>query len=98
MENKNEETENEKGCAKSIGGLVFMVVFIGGVGGLILLWNEIYSSVKKEDAKYKNELGKRVVIDGDTSTIIDYSKLNETLHLSNGKDVSIDIVKNYIIK
>lgn len=43
-------------------------------------------------------LGKRIVLAKDTLTIIDYSRINETYTLSDGKEYAIDFVKNKVIK
>lgn len=45
------------------------------------------------EKKYTNMVGKRVLIDKDSVMIVDYSILHETYTLSNGKTVSINLIK-----
>lgn len=70
-----------------------------------LFWSLAYSllsSAMRENEKSKKEissmLGKRIVLAKDTLTIIDYSRINETYTLSDGKEYAIDFVKNKVIK
>lgn len=45
------------------------------------------------EKKYTNMVGKKVLIDKDSVMIVDYSILHETYTLSNGKTVSIKLIK-----
>ena len=53
----------------------------------------------ESNEEFKNNLGKRVVIDKDTLTITDYSLLNDNYVLSNGSKISYKLIgKLKIIK
>jgi len=54
------------------------------------LWiSFLFSKMNALEDKAKQQIGKQVVIASDTLTIVDYSMINETYKLSNGKDVSM---------
>jgi hypothetical protein len=54
----------------------------------------LFSLINGEKKKYIDKLGTTVVIGTDTATVIDYSTLDETLKLSNGKSVSFEFIEN----
>jgi len=42
----------------------------------------------------QEHLGETVIIDGDTSTVVDYSTWSNTYTLGNGKTISEELIKN----
>ena len=65
---------------------------------LFIILNKCVHSLDKIDNEYKSEIGKRVIIidhhkGNDTLTIVDYSFINSTYTLDNGKVVSVELVK-----
>lgn len=48
---------------------------------------------KDHEETYENMVGKKILLDKDSITIIDYSILHETYTLSNGKTVSVKLIK-----
>ena len=70
---------------------ILIVIFMSLLIGNIL--NSTRQELEKEVIKIESNLGKKLFIDGDSLTIIDYSLLNETYNLSNGKSVSFKLVE-----
>lgn len=73
--------------------IVFLVTvgsFVGCIWMLIAFSNDMS---KEHEATYDNMVGKKVLIEKDSLTIVDYSILHETYTLSNGKTVSIKLIK-----
>lgn len=76
------------------------VIVVTGVMTLIMIAtlfigiNFILSSAEKEQETYKAKIGKTIVLEKDTLTVIDYSMIMETFKLSNGQDVSASLVFN----
>lgn len=66
---------------------VVVGLFVAAV--LSRLLDEVASRVDKARTEFKEKVGDKVVIDGDTATVIDYDFMNSTLKLSSGVDVSI---------
>lgn len=58
------------------------------------LVSNVTSEIYKEKEKYEKYIGEKHIIDKDTLTITDYSILEETFTLSNGKKVSYKFVSN----
>ena len=54
---------------------------------------KIGSKIDGVENKYKEHIGNKFVLSGDTLTIIDYSMFNETFTLSNGQKISCELVK-----
>lgn len=53
----------------------------------------VHFFVQKNVAEYKINVGKRVILNKDTLTIIDYSLFHENYILSNGTNVSKELIK-----
>lgn len=71
--------------------IILTFVFIIYVYSLAYL---VTNEVSKEQNKYKEKIGKSFVLGTDTCTIINYSTINETFTLSNGKEVSSALIFN----
>lgn len=65
------------------------LVFITGVMGVI--------NYVKADKAMKFFVGEKVVLSGDTLTIIDYSLFKETFKLEDGKEIHYSIIKKNIV-
>ena len=65
------------------------VTFIIG----IWLADNVNNEIKELEETYKVNLGKKILIDKDSLTIIDYSTFNESYTLSNGKSINKSLVK-----
>lgn len=63
-------------------------------GFITLASGMAYTSIQKEKAEYEVNIGKRMILEKDTLTIIDFSTLDETYSLSNGIKVSKGIINN----
>ncbi len=53
----------------------------------------VKSQVKDYEETYTNMVGKKILFEKDSVTIIDYSMIHETYTLSNGKTISIKLIK-----
>jgi len=51
-------------------------------------------NITKGKEKYRNEIGKTIIVGKDTLKILDYSTFQENFTLSNGATVSYEFVKN----
>jgi hypothetical protein len=65
------------------------VTFIIG----IWLADNVNNEIKELEQTYKVNLGKKILIDKDSLTIIDYSTFNERYLLSNGKSINKSLFK-----
>jgi hypothetical protein len=72
---------------------IIMLVFTIGV---VFLIHKVANEADKERKITKSFVGKKVAIEKDTLTIIDYSTLTKTYKLSNGIDYDMDFVKSKI--
>lgn len=64
-----------------------------------LLVNSIVKDIEKKQNKYKSEIGKKIVIENDTVTIVNYSIIMESFTLSNDQTVDCNFVfKNDYLK
>lgn len=78
-------------------------IFAGilAIGFLVLGWYFMTSNftkrLSKEEEKFKEMVGLRVVLDKDTLRIMDYSILKENFILNNGNTISYDFAKKLII-
>jgi len=52
----------------------------------------IAGQIGKHEADLKSKLGKEYVIQGDTLTVVNYKLLEDTLVLSNGVEISEELV------
>lgn len=75
------------------GLLMFLATLCSFVFCIWMLFQFANSMSKEHEATYDNMVGKKVLIDKDSLTIVDYSILHETYTLSNGKTVSIKLIK-----
>lgn len=71
-----------------------VIIMVACVIVLFLCINGIFQSIDRAESKLKQHLGEKIVIQGDTLVIVDYSTLSETLTLSNGTIISTDIMNN----
>lgn len=51
------------------------------------------NTMQEMDDEYKSNIGKEIILEKDTLTIVDYSLWDETYTLSNGVKVSTDFIK-----
>lgn len=70
-------------------GLLFFIAFASCI---IYLLHSATSELNVTDTKYKKEIGEKFILEKDTLLITDYSILKSTFTLSNGKEVSSEIV------
>lgn len=73
--------------------IIFPIVFIAMVVVTIICWNTSLDIVGTAEKKMKAKIGKSVVIEKDTSVIVNYSIINNTFTLSNGKEISAVLVQ-----
>ncbi len=76
-------------------------IFIGLVVLVFALWvcisimGKLFTTeVSKELEKYRSEIGKKIILEKDTLTIVNYSSIMETFTLPNGKEVNASMVFN----
>jgi hypothetical protein len=70
-----------------------LTVFIALVVLVVLTTIFLESQLNKKTDTYKEKAGERIVLNKDTLTIIDYSFTNENFKLSNGQEISFELVK-----
>lgn len=75
----------------TISRLLVLLLFIAAA--TVLLAHYISKGIKEEKASYEVNIGKTIVIGGDTLMIVDYNSIFETYKLSNGTEVNKAIVK-----
>jgi len=74
--------------------IIFLVSVIAFLVVMAYYINLTVSDMKKDhEDTYENMVGKKILLDKDSVTIIDYSILHETYTLSNGKTISIKLIK-----
>lgn len=78
--------------------LVTLTLIVLVVTCVTLLVNSFTRDINKEKNKYRAEVGKEVILEKDTLTIIDYSSIKETFTLSDGREVDASLVLNKDIK
>lgn len=71
-------------------GFILFATFSATV--IISVISSLTTEVDKIQSKYKEQIGKKFVLDKDTLTIVDYSSIMENFTLSNGKVVSASMV------
>ena len=75
--------------------LLFMFAIIAFLGVLMaVLLAAVSNDLTNTDKELSSKLGKRVVIENDTSMITDYSILTGSYTLSNGKTISKELLVN----
>ena len=74
-------------------GLIVLQVIIGSI-----LFVVVTEKLKNYTEAVESKLNQKVVFDKDTLTIIDYSILEQTYILSNGKSFNFKVVDKLIIK
>lgn len=67
-------------------------------GGCFFLAKYTLGGLDTRDAQMKAMVGKRVVVETDTLTILDYTFLGNTFLLSNGMRVGGDYVDKNVVK
>jgi hypothetical protein len=71
----------------------FVFIFIFG----IILTNKCFHDITKYDNQMKENIGSKIIIEKDTLLIIDYSIINNSYTLSNGKIINNNLLKKSII-
>jgi hypothetical protein len=69
------------------GGIVVMALV------LQFLLHSVTTTMKGEQERYKHFIGKTVILENDTLQVVDYSTLQETFTLSNGRVVAFSFVE-----
>jgi hypothetical protein len=59
---------------------------------VFLLVDSMVKNTEKLKSKYKSEIGKKIVIDNDTVTIVNYSIITESFTLSNNKTIDCSFI------
>lgn len=72
--------------------VILMILVILLVFSLKYLAKNVGKNFQEEKNKVENKLGQRLVLERDTLTIIDYSLINQNYTLSNGKQISFELV------
>lgn len=75
-----------------IGIVVFVLVFILFAMLSIRALDEGKKEFNKAGSTFQEKLGQKFVLDNDTLTIVDYSLLMGTFTLSDGKQISSELV------
>jgi ABC-type transport system involved in multi-copper enzyme maturation permease subunit len=70
-------------------GVMILFVF-----AFIFILQFLFNGIDKEKDKYKSKIGVTYVLDGDTTTVVDYSTIMETFTLSNGKKINSSLLFN----
>lgn len=73
-----------------------LIMMVASVVAIVILATSISTAVSYKvnemEKPYKDKLGTKFIINGDTSEIIDYSIINENFVLSNSKVVNANLV------
>ena len=72
--------------------IIAFAILLLSASAITFIFNDFKSSMEKKELEIKKELGKKVVFEKDTVTVIDYNTLKETYTLSNGIEVSFYLV------
>ena len=75
-----------------------MLIPIIGIVIVIFFTHEVVTEMEKDERHYKVRMGQKVVINGDTLIIIDYSTFKETFTLSNGVRIDTTVASKLILK
>ncbi len=76
---------------------MFIGLFLFIIGGyflIALIGKSIYDGAVDHKEQYEDRVGDVYIMDGDSLTIVDYSVINETFTLSNGKTVNYHLIVN----
>ncbi len=80
-------------------GIIYLLIFLGCIVTAFGLVLKICDKMQKEKDEITSRVGKRIILEKDTLMSIDFSILNSNYKLSNGKDVSFELIeKLQIIK
>ncbi len=73
-----------------------IIIGVVAIVAVILLFSFfitlIIGGIDKEKNKYESKVGSTFILEGDTTTIVDYSSVMETFTLSNGKKVGAALI------
>ena len=69
------------------------LITIGMVILLAVCWTLLMNNLNSEVDKIKVKIGSKLILEKDTVMIIDYSLLKNSYTLSNGKEISFDLVE-----
>ena len=75
----------------------FVIFAISLFSACIILTYLISISIEKEKEKARSLLGKDVILNKDTLTIIDYNLVLNTYTLSNNQEIGIELGKRILI-
>ncbi len=80
--------------------IISIILFFGFIAVVGILAEKIFDEAKKSGNEIQNELdsikdkiGKRIVLEKDTFLILDYSFLKSNYTLSNGTEVSFELIE-----
>lgn len=76
-------------CKMAIAFVLCVVAITYLLSGVI---KDVSKEIENTENKYKKHIGKKHVIDKDTLIIVDYSILNESFTLSDGRKVSYVLI------
>jgi len=71
--------------------IIFVIIIVALA---FLVYNKLIKTVEEEENKYKQHLGKSVVLRKDTLLIVDYSLVKEVYILQDGRAIHYSIVND----
>lgn len=60
---------------------------------LFMAFHLLFKEAKKQEIEYQENIGKKIVIDKDTLTVVDYNSIIDTYYLSNGTSVNKQFIE-----
>lgn len=78
-----------KGMLIASGGFLIIGIIL-----ILMIFNSVTKTSDSLKKEYEPEIGKQFILDKDTLTIVDYSTLEESFILSNGKKVNKSLILN----
>lgn len=81
-------------------GFTFLTIVLYGIYMLLAVsaFNIVSDEIDETKVGYEEYLGKKIVLAGDTLMLMDYSIIDETYRLNNGKSVNATLAKKLLIK
>ncbi len=77
---------------------VFIILTVLVLSGYYLIGRWAVNALDEESNRYKVLLDEKVIKDGDTLTIIDYSMIHNNVSLNDGTVMNIDLVSKRLLK
>jgi len=71
--------------------IVFFILVVLCIGSWWVFFNNISAAYEADKQKMSIALGEQVILDGDTLSIVDYSVMDATYTLSNGKTIAYEL-------